>query len=342
MNDPLPIDASALAGALPDGAWLPPGWNDLNVAVALSGGADSTALLRVLGHFKGQRGGTGQLLALHVDHQLRGQESDADAQWCQQLCDSLRVPLKVLTCNTRQHAADSGDGIEAAARAERYRLLVEASQQAGVRYLATAHTRDDQIETILFRILRGTGLRGLVGIPPTRALTESLTLIRPLLHCTRADVMQYLADLQQDYRDDSSNVDHRFTRNRLRHELLPLLRDQYNSELDGSLLRLSRQADETQDFVEQQARRLLDGAERMVESRTLSLACSAFEDQPPLVAREAVRIAWREAGLGEQAMTYEWWRRLGELAQRMSADEVLNLPNSVRASIDGERLVLEW
>jgi len=322
--------------------WLPEDWCELNVAVALSGGADSISLLRALWQHKTKHGGAGQVIALHVDHQLRGEESAADARWCQQACDAWGITLKVLTCDTAHSAAESGMGLEAAARMQRYQLLTTAAEQAGVRYLATAHTEDDQVETVLFRILRGTGLRGLGGIPRTRILTPSLTLIRPLLGCSRQLVTGYLAELGQTYRTDSSNTDDQFTRNSLRHELLPLLRKKYNPQLSVALLRLATQASQTQQLLEQQALDLLDRSQLAIQARSLSLCWQAFARQDRGIVCEALRIAWREAGLAEQAMTHAWWLRLADLALATQESQVLNLPGKVRASITGDLLLLQW
>ncbi len=314
----------------------------MNVAVGLSGGADSMALLRALRLLKKRQGGAGQLLALHVNHQLRGAESTDDVQWCRQQCQALAVSLKVLTCDTAQHATKTGEGIEAAARAQRYQLLTTAAEQAGVRYLATAHTHDDQVETVLFRILRGTGLRGLAGIPRTRSLAPAVTLIRPLLDCSRARVIHFLSELGQSYRTDSSNLETQFTRNQLRHELLPQLREQYNTDLGGALVRLARQAAKAQQIVELQAQSLLDVAEWSTQPQTMSLRWQIFCEQEPFLVCEALRIVWREAGLAEQAMTYEWWSRLAEMVQEPHEGAVCNLPGNVRASIAGEQFLLEW
>src|SRR5690606_37864975 len=136
-------------------------WRDVHVGVALSGGADSAALLLATSELKRRAGGRGEVFALHVDHPLRGAVSDADALWCEQFCSRLAVPLQRLTADVEARARQDGDGIEAAARAERYRVLTEAAEARGARYLFMGHTRDDQVETVLFRILRGTGLRGL-------------------------------------------------------------------------------------------------------------------------------------------------------------------------------------
>jgi len=324
-------------------AWPPQAWSEVHVAVAISGGCDSMALLRTMLKLKEQVGGPGQLSAMHVNHQLRGAESDADATWCEQQCEMLGVPLKVLQGKVAQRAQAEGDGIEAAARGLRYELLTQAAEEAGIRYLATAHTRDDQVETILFRILRGSGLQGLRGIPSTRPLSPVVTLVRPLLACSRKALESYLSQLGQTYRSDSSNQDRRFARNRLRHELLPLLRAEHNQEVDAALLRLAAQADETQQFVELHARGILEKCLiKPASAGELKLCLSPLSEQADVVVCETLRLAWREAGLAEQAMTYPWWRRMAELVKNPDGGEILNLPGDVRASIFDGQLLLRW
>lgn len=305
------------------------------------------ALLRAILELKEQFGGAGRVSAIHIDHQLRGAESDADAAWCREQCSLLRVPIEVFQGSAKERAQAEGDGIEAAARSLRYELLTQAAEEAGVRYLATAHTQNDQVETILFRLLRGSGLQGLRGIPSRRPLSPVVTLVRPVLGCSREMLESYLSKLGQGYRTDSSNQELRFARNRLRQDLLPLLRANYNQDVDAALLRLATQADETQRFIEQHARALLDAAKVALRQKVgrggeLSLNLEPFTLASGLVAREALRLAWREAGLSEQAMTFAWWRELAELAQEARLEGVLNLPGKVRASTASGRLRLEW
>ncbi len=320
--------------------WPPHAWQDVHVAIALSGGADSVALLRATLDLKRQVGGKGEIFALHVNHQLRGQESEGDADWCAGLCRRLGVSLQVLRGNVAARAALEGDGLESAAREERYTLLTTAAGELGARYLATAHTRDDNIETMLFRLLRGTGLRGLRGIATTRMLSPSLTAVRPLLSCARHDVVEYLAALGQDFRTDSSNASRDFTRNRIRAELLPLLRADYNSNVDDAIERLADQASEMYEFVETKARELLGTASATASDGELTLQVSALSGKPLVVVREVVRIAWREAKLPEQAMTHDWWCQLADLAAGGASGVVLNLPGNVRASVLGDVLVV--
>jgi tRNA(Ile)-lysidine synthase len=322
-------------------SWPAETWRDVHVAVAFSGGADSVALLRGLAQLKGEYDGKGTVFVFHVNHQLRGEESDGDAAWCEELCRSLGLPCEVLQAEVTARAAAVGDGLEAAARDERYRLLTEACEQRGVRYLATAHTRDDNIETVLFRLLRGTGLRGLAGIASSRPLTNSLSVVRPLLSCSRAEVIEYLASLGQNFRTDSSNASSDFTRNRIRNKLLPMLRSQFSANVDDSLERLAQQAGEVNTFLETAADELLRKSECMVSAGEFRLQVAELGTRSSLLIREAMRLAWRRAGLPEQAMTHQWWCQLAELAMGSASTGVLNLPGSVRVERSGEVLVVE-
>ena len=320
-------------------AWPTSQWCDVNLMVALSGGPDSVALLRALVALKQEAGGLGIVAAAHVDHGLRGEDSAEDARWCQQLCDQLSVPLQVLRSDTIAEAEQQGDGLEAAARTQRYQLLTDAAEQQGARYLVIAHTADDQVETVLMRMLRGAGLRGLSGIPRTRPLTPTLSAIRPLLACSRAMIEEYLSELGQDYRTDATNQSLQFTRNRVRHELLPLLREHFSSDLNSVLLRLADQSADMQALIEQQARSTLAGCEVCHSQQQVSLHVRPLAQLPAIVGCEALRIVWRDAKLAEQAMTYDWWQRLRQVCTEPA---VLNLPGNVRAEVDEGRLTLSW
>jgi tRNA(Ile)-lysidine synthase len=167
------------------GDWPPEQWRDVTVLVAVSGGADSVALLRGLCALRSA--GDGRLVIAHFNHRLRGAESAADQTFVEELGQqqALRVIL----------GSRDGDGrasSEETLREQRYQFLRQAADQAGARYVAIAHTADDQVETVLHNILRGTGLAGLAGIPRVRPLTEAATLIRPLLGATRAEVLAFL------------------------------------------------------------------------------------------------------------------------------------------------------
>jgi tRNA(Ile)-lysidine synthase len=332
LHDALDLPARLAA------AWPPCHWRGVHVLAAVSGGADSMALVRALVEAKRGAGGEGKLLAAHVNHGLRGEASDADQRWLCQQCRDLGVPLEVRHADTAALAAIERDGLEAAARADRYRLLAEIAEAAGARFVATAHTRDDQVETVLFRLLRGAGLRGLAGMRRTRPLSLSVSLVRPLLEVTRADLVAYLEALGRPWREDASNNDPRFARNRLRHELLPFLREHFNADVDAAIARTASLAAEMQSLVERLADELL--ARSAAPGAPFALRTAPMADQHELVVREALRQHWRRCGLSEQSMTNQWWRRLAHLALAPQGGKKLNLPGNVLAHRDGDLIVL--
>ena len=182
---------TALAQALEERVaqdWPPRVWQDVPVMVAVSGGADSVALLRILERL---RPPAARLWVAHFHHGLRGADADADEQFVAALADRLKLGFRAGRVPASQLAAGS-DGLEAAARRARYAFLTTAAEQVGARYLAVAHTADDQAETILHRILRGTGPAGLAGMPRVRMLSPAVSLVRPLLTIRRLELRDYL------------------------------------------------------------------------------------------------------------------------------------------------------
>lgn len=329
-------------------AWPVDRWRDVNVLVAVSGGPDSVALLRGLDELKRDAGGAGRLLAAHVNHQLRGADSQRQQAWVETLATNLDLQLFVQQRAAASRAAADGDGIEAAARAERYEALVELAQQTGARYAALGHTRDDQAETVLMRLLRGAGLRGLGGMRRTRALADGVSLIRPLLTVSRAAVTAFLADLGQASFHDASNDDPRFTRNRVRHEVLPVLRTACEGELDALLAELATDAQAAQDIVEAAARAALqpcllprpDAGVGIDATPLLAVDAEQLGAHPDYLQLEALRLAWRDADLPEQAMSRRHWEQLGALAGDAAATPV-NLPSNLRARRDRQTLIVE-
>ena len=171
----------------------------------------------------------------------------------EQLARQLGLACEVADGRRRSGGWHRGQGIEATARRARYAVLEEMAGRSGARFVVTAHTADDQAETILHRILRGTGLRGLGGMARSRRLGPA-TLLRPLLGIGRAELAAYLRDRRQAFRTDASNRDLRFARNRIRNELLPLLLAHYNPAVVDALLRLGELAGESQSLIDAMVR----------------------------------------------------------------------------------------
>jgi len=332
-------------------AWSSASWRDTHVLVAVSGGADSVAMLRAALALKAVSGGNGRLFVAHLNHDLRA-EAVEDAEWVQRLCDELGVPCEVGTVDVAAVANRQGDGWEAAARTARFEFLQHAAESVGARYVAVAHTADDQVETVLHRILRGAGITGLRGIKPVRWLSPSVSIVRPLLGVWRTEVIEYLSAIGQAYRTDVTNADLRWTRNRLRHELLPMLRKHFNVDVDAALLRIGVQAAEAHAVISgmaqeiaanyvthQRAEITATGESRY--ARRVVIECPPFAEQPELVVREVCRRAWDDAGWHQQAMGFDEWQLLADLVLDKGRSAVLNLPGNVRAYREGTRAILE-
>lgn len=306
------------------------------VLVAVSGGADSVALLRGLTGLRSRR--TINVSAAHLNHQLRGEDSTADAAFVRQLCDSLEVPLIEHQLDIRRSAAEQGIGIEEAARNARYEFLTRTAHEQRCPWVLVAHTADDQVETVLHHILRGTGIEGLRGIPVTRPLADGVTLARPLLQLGRSGIETYLRSLPQAWREDATNRDTSLTRNRIRHELLPGLRDQFNPHLDAALLQLSQQAVEVQDVFDRLAADLLADCRIAAEPDIVRLDATKLERAAPHLVREVLRCLWRSQNWPLGGMGYDRWAD----AARVAHGEVtaVDLPGGIHAARRGALLTL--
>jgi tRNA(Ile)-lysidine synthase len=301
-SQPLPFETKLAA------AWPAATWRDVTVLLAVSGGADSVALLRGMAAI--EKDGAGRLIVAHFNHRLRAAESDADEAFVADLCQSLGIALEVGRANSDELTAAGKDGLEAAARAARYRFLEDTGNRFGARYLVTAHTADDQAETILHRILRGTGLAGLSGIPRVRVLNPAIILMRPMLEFRRAEVLAYLNALNQPYRNDATNSDPAFTRNRLRNELLPQLSRDYNANVIEAVLRLGALADQAQSVIDGLVDGLMRGCVEREGKRALSINCDALGNVTPYLIREVLIAVWRQQDWPQQDMSYDKWDEL--------------------------------
>lgn len=287
--------------------------------IAVSGGADSVALLRAIVEVKPDA----TFYVAHLNHQLRGNDSDGDADFVKQLCPHL--PHFIESADVGRAAEERGENLEATARRVRYEFLLRVAKETGSAWIATAHTQDDQAETVLHRVIRGAGLRGLRGIAAVREFS-GVQLIRPMLDVSRRDVLEYLADIGQAWREDSSNIDPAFTRNRIRHELLPLLRT-FNPGVASALSRLSEQANEA--FIESDARsrQLLQRMEKPRAGATIVLDPTlTTADLPQL--REMLVVIWEREGWPRDGMTHEHWQRAADVL--LGRAKAWDLPDGIR------------
>lgn len=267
------------------------------VVVAVSGGADSVCLLHVLAKCRKQLGA--ELHVAHLNHQLRGTESEADAEYVFNLARSLGIPSTIERQDVSAYRAEGNRSIEEAARELRYAFFASVAEKVKARRIVIGHTKDDQVETILMHILRGTGTLGLRGLEASSAfpvtssrmstLCRQLLVIRPLLDITREEIAGYCHEHQLEPRIDSSNLSPSFFRNRLRLHLLPLLR-QYNPSIDQALLRLADIAKEDNNFIEQQSSSVWDEVARE-EHNAICLDKERLAALPIALQRHLLRAA---------------------------------------------------
>jgi tRNA(Ile)-lysidine synthase len=243
------------------------------VLAAISGGADSTALVACLAALR-DAGFLRAVSACHVDHGLR--PAAAEAAFCEELCRGLGVPLERL-------AVTVGEGnLQAAARRARYSALRAAAARAGAERIATGHTRSDQAETVLLRLLRGAGARGLAAIPPRRG-----PFVRPLIDRSRGEVLDYLRERGLEHREDPTNASPRFDRNRVRHELLPAL-ERLRPGAEGALARAA-------DLLRDDERALERSAAALVPRGVPAARVDELLAAPSAVRARAVRRLWLAA-----------------------------------------------
>ena len=258
------------------------------VVVAVSGGADSMALLEFLAEARHRLGLW--LCVAHLNHGLRGQAAEDDARFVAARAEAQGLPARLGAADVAAERRRCGGSVEMAARRARYAFLESVAADVRATRVALAHTADDQVETILLRLLRGGGLDALRGMPESRPLSprSRASLVRPLLAVTRPEVLDYLEGRAIAWCDDATNADPSFQRNWVRHELLPLLERHYGEGLREDLLGLGDQARELAALVARDARELLTpgpGLDVAMASR-----------RPSLVRRAAARLAYAAAG----------------------------------------------
>ncbi len=303
------------------------------IVVAVSGGPDSVALCAALVALSEERG-IGPITVAHLNHQLRGAESDADEAFVRSLPSLIGTAGASVTV-TSECADVNGFAraqclnLEDAARRMRYEFLTRSARVVGARFVATGHTVNDQAETVLHRLLRGTGLRGLTGIARRRPLGEGVELIRPVADVTRDEVLAFLGERHLPYRTDSSNRSVDRTRNRIRSELLPQLAREYNPAVVRALARLGDQAADAYLFVSEAAAQLLVRAERPRAGPAIVLDHAVLQTATPYLIAEAFRLVWTREGWPQGEMGQREWQSLVRLAA--GHETACDLPGGVRA-----------
>jgi tRNA(Ile)-lysidine synthase len=253
------------------------------VLIAFSGGVDSTALLYILNALKS--GIKIKLYAAHLNHLIREKDAVLDAAFARKISKKLKVPFISEEFDVPSFAIQKKLNLEDAARRVRYEFLERAAVKFGANKIAVAHNADDNIETLLMRMIRGTGMKGMEGIPPVRD-----KIIRPLIGTYRVDIEKYLRSKKIIPRIDKSNFETKYMRNRIRKELIPALENN-NRNIKELLLQIIASANRIHGFMEEQAKKILDGITVLGSGEGLGLDAKKFSDVAPSLKGEVLRLA---------------------------------------------------
>ncbi len=306
--------AERVAAFLRDG-----GYRDTSISVALSGGADSVCLLYVLADLRETL--ALRLSAIHVHHGIRGEEAEEDLRFCSALCETLGIPLEVYRVDVPAHAEKWHFSLESAARDLRYAMFEMYHSQHRDTLIATAHHADDNAETVLFRMARGTGLRGMCGIPARRQF-----YIRPCLSLRREEMRAALAARGLSYREDSTNADTVYTRNYIRHEVMPVLENVH----EGAVRNISLM---TESLAEDEAYLMQLAMDRFshADPRRMRAAIAA---EPDVIAKRMLMYLYDTVRRSSDAMTAEQMREALRLIKSDKVHARMTLPSGVELYIE--------
>ncbi len=303
------------------------------LVVAASGGPDSTALLRCLARLSESHGLT--VHVAHLNHDFRGDEADADAAFVEDLATGLGLPFSVSKQDPIQYQKERGiSSFEQGAREMRYAFLARTAESIGANAVAAGHTADDLAETVLLHLLRGSGLHGLRGMTevapwPWPAEGAGVSLFRPLLGSTKDDAKSYCQELGQPFREDSGNYLWRFTRNKVRHDLMPRLVEDYNPRVREALVRLAHTAAEEVDYLEGELDRVWPTLAAQ-EGSGVRLSNSGLANLHPSLQRLALRRAYMMVFGDGRRLRESHLSAMVDLARGGAGGRTLDLPGGVR------------
>jgi tRNA(Ile)-lysidine synthase len=296
------------------------------VVAGVSGGPDSVCLLHVLHSLKDRL--KIKLYAVHINHMLRGSEADADEEYTAALCESLGIPLKTVRKDIAKVAASTGSSLEEAGREIRYDEFRKAASAVGASKIAVAHNRNDQAETVMMHIIRGTGTAGLSGMEYMRG-----DIIRPLLETGRDEIDRYCLEAGLSPRTDSSNLEQDFTRNKVRLGLFAYINEKFGVNIVDSLCRLSQNASVDERFLERCAH---EGFEKAIRERKAHLVCLDIGQLRELDTAVRVRVlkaAVADVSGSPKGVGSVHYKALLELIDKGTTGAMAELPDGIRASV---------
>ncbi len=293
--------------------------------LAVSGGADSTALLQAMQALKAEKVFTAELLCAHMNHQLRAGDADLDEEFVVTQAAKLKLPVTTRRLDVRGYSRRNKLSIETAARELRIEALSDIAKAGNCDAIVTAHQKNDNAETVLQRLTRGTGFRGLAGIWPARVFADGMKFIRPLLCVGRDEIVAYLREKNLKWREDHTNADCAYRRNYIRHRLLPEVQRNCTDSLVERLSELTRSARKFYDSVCAHTDELWPDLARF-EGREISLDLKIFLNEPPPVKVELIRRSLSGVGCGERYLTQWHYESILRLAEQNVTGRRMELP----------------
>ncbi|RKY75310.1 tRNA lysidine(34) synthetase TilS [candidate division KSB1 bacterium] len=304
------------------------------ILIAVSGGVDSVVLLDLLVGVQDKY--QLQLKVIHLNHRLRGKEADADEAFVHQLGQQYGLSVISERIDVRTYAKKKKLSLEAGAREVRYDFFHRALAQSQFDKVATGHQADDQAETVLLHLLRGSGIRGLGGISPHRDC-----FIRPLLFASRAEILQYAQTQKLSFRQDASNLSCVYTRNRIRWKLIPYLAKQFNPQIVKKLNQLADIFRENEEFLSQFAYQALNDCVKYRDDKKIVLEINRFLGYFNIVKKYIVASALRELGLDPELLSFKKWERVLALSASEQKGKRVRVSPVVDIILDHAGLVIE-
>lgn len=299
-----------------------------NFILAYSGGADSTALLYVLKklgyNFK----------AIHINHNLRGAQSQEDALFAADLCSRLNIPITVFSIDVKKNAQEQNISIELAARNLRLEKLITGAKSQKTDTVVTAHHINDNAETVIQRLMRGTGYRGLAGIKAQNSISQ-IRFVRPLLTVSKNQILQYLNDEKIDYRTDYTNFENIYTRNKIRNQLLPCITENSTNDIAESIFNLSKAAVKYNNLIQSKAGKYLHHIQNYFNFKLINKDIFINIQYPLKI--ELIRMILISLGLGEKDLNYDHYTSIAKIDKQGSYS--INLPNGFFVKTNAKQIV---
>jgi tRNA(Ile)-lysidine synthase len=306
------------------------------VIIAVSGGPDSCALVYLLNLLK--RDWKLDLHLAHLNHMIRQEEAVADSEFVKNLAKKLKLALTCQSIDVKKYAKQERLSLEEAARKLRYNFLLEVAKKNCAFKIALGHNQNDQVETVLMRFIRGSGISGLRGIPAIREWKGCL-IIRPLIELKRKEIIHFLKKKNIRYRIDSSNQDNFFLRNRIRNELLPYLEHNFNSNIKEILVNFAENISGDFDFLEKMGQNRFKAVRKKSNGGSITIDANKFLSLHQALQKLVVRLAIKELKGDMRSIDFRHWKELEDLFQNRPKNSIVDFPKGVSIVKKRESLV---